>query len=520
MNIAHLFQQQAAERPNAVAIIATDRKREHHYNYATLARDAARSAALLQVHGIAKGDRVLVFQPMSYELYVALLAIFQLGAVAMFLDPSAGRSHINQCCDIGHPKALMASLRAQWLRLVSSRLRRIPLKFVIGGYAPGAVSVRRANELVPLEETVSCAGQAPALLTFTSGSTGRPKAALRTQAFLMAQHKALVHALDLRAGEVDLTTLPIFLLANLASGLTSVIPDADLRFPGRIQAAPVMAQIHRHRVIRSAGSPAFYQCLADYCDTHNDDLTALRRVDTGGAPVFPRLLQRLEHHAPQAEVVSVYGSTEAEPIAHLSWRETAKAELESMRMGRGLVTGAPVCEVQVRILPDRFGDPIGPYCQNDFENQWLPTGEIGEIVLTGDHVLKGYLKGEGDYETKFEVEHERWHRTGDAGYFDQSGRLWLVGRCSARIEDKKGVIYPFSVECAAHFLPGVTRSAMVAHQGRRILLLETEDRPDMDKLKSQLSWAGVDEVRKVNKIPVDKRHNAKVDYTRLQELLG
>jgi acyl-CoA synthetase (AMP-forming)/AMP-acid ligase II len=62
----------------------------------------------------------------------------------------------------------------------------------------------------------------------------------------------------------------------------------------------------------------------------------------------------------------------------------------------------------------------------------------GEVVLTGDHVLKGYLHGKCDRETKFEVDGERWHRTGDAGYFDKEGRLWLVGRCNVRIEDDKG----------------------------------------------------------------------------------
>jgi acyl-CoA synthetase (AMP-forming)/AMP-acid ligase II len=519
MNIAEILQAQALERPNAIAIIDTYRKRERHHTYATLAQDAARTAALLHANGVAKGDRVLVFQPMSYELYVALMAIFQLGAVAMFLDPSTGRNHIDQCCDIGHPKVLIASLRAQLLRLLSAKLRRIPLKFVIGGYAPGAVSLRRAHDQVPFGEIVSCARDDPALLTFTSGSTGCPKAALRSQAFLMAQHRALEHALNLRAGEVDLTTLPIFLLANLASGLTSVIPNADLRYPGRIDAAPVVAQIDHFNVTRSAGSPAFYQRLVEYCETHRRGLAGLRRVDTGGAPVFPRLLQRLQRIAPQAEVVIVYGSTEAEPIAHMTLWEIGEAELNRMRSGCGLVTGAPVSEVRLRILHDRFGKPIGSYNQDDFDKESLPIGETGEVVLTGDHVLKGYLHGESDRETKFEVNGERWHRTGDAGYFDKEGRLWLVGRCNARIEDDKGVIYPFSVECAAHFFTGVRRSAMAASRGQRILLLEVESQPDLTGLKTQLSWAELDEVRVVKKIPVDKRHNAKVDYTKLQELL-
>jgi olefin beta-lactone synthetase len=520
MNIANLLQAQAASRPEAVAIIDTHGGGERRKTFSELQKDAARTAALLRSNGIGMGDRVLVFQPMSYELYVVLLAIFQLGAVAMFLDPSAGWRHIDVCCDIGSPRVLVASARAHLLRFVSARLRRIPIKLVVGSYLPGAISLRRANTLAPLEETVSCAPEDSALLTFTSGSTGRPKAALRSQAFLLAQHCALEQALSLKPGEVDLTTLPIFLLANLASGLTSVIPRADLRFPGRIEAEPVIAQIERCKVTRSAGSPALYQRLVAYCEREGSALTGLRRVDTGGAPVFPGLLQRLQQVAPDADVVSVYGSTEAEPIAHMHWKAMGKAELAAMRSGRGLVTGVPVPEVKLCVLRDQFGKPIGPYSLEAFASATVPVGEIGEIVLTGDHVLKGYLHGEGDQESKFEVDGERWHRTGDAGYFDDAGRLWLVGRCSARIVDEKGVLYPFSVECAAHFFQGVRRSAMLAHRGRRILLVEADEALDLAGLSFSLAWAELDEVRMVKEIPVDKRHNAKVDYTELHKVLA
>jgi acyl-CoA synthetase (AMP-forming)/AMP-acid ligase II len=519
MNIATLLQSQASIRADACAIIDTCRGRERRNAFAGLESDAARAAALLHEHGIGKDDRVLVFQPMSYELYVALLAIFRLGAVAMFVDPSVGRAHIEQCCKIAAPRALIASTRAHLLRIVCASLRRIPTKFVIGRFVPGAVSMRRARSLIPLDDIAICAPEDPALLSFTSGSTGRPKAALRTQGFLVAQHRVLAHALQLKPGEVDLTTLPIFLLANLASGLTSVIPNADLRFPGRIEAAPVIGQIERYRVTRSAGSPAFYQRLVEYCEAEGKGLSGLRRIDTGGAPVLPPLLGRMQHVAPAAKVVAVYGSTEAEPMAHVAWNEMGEDELARMKSGHGLLVGRPVAEVTVRVLRDRFGKPIGSYTFGGFEAESLPAGEIGEIVVTGEHVLKGYLNGEGDTQTKFEVDGVRWHRTGDAGYFDTSGRLWLVGRCSARIEDAKGVLYPFTVECAAQFAAGLRRSAMLGHEGQRILLIEADESFNSTSLSKALAWAALDEVRVVNQIPVDKRHNAKVDYTRVYELL-
>lgn len=519
MNIATLLQAQAGRQPDACAIIDSIRCRARRRTFATLAVDAARTAALLREHGIGKGDRVLVFQPMSYELYVILLAIFRVGAVAMFLDPSAGRTHIEQCCAIGEPQALIASTRAHVLRFVSANLRRIPTKFVVGPIAPGATSLRRADSLRALEEIVTCAPEDPALFTFTSGSTGRPKAALRSQAFLMAQHQALEHALELKSGEVDLTTLPIFLLANLASGLTSVIPQADMRFPGRINAAPVIEQIEHLGVTRSAGSPALFQRLVEYCEAEGRVLDGLRRIDTGGAPVFPGLLNRVQQVAPNASIVAVYGSTEAEPMAHIAWDAMGKAELDAMHSGKGLLAGAPVPEVHLRVVRDRFGQPVGPFTLAEFDEASLPAGEIGEIVVSGDHVLKGYLNSEGDRETKFQVNRERWHRTGDAGYIDAEGRLWLVGRCSARIDDAKGILYPFTVECAAQFAAAVRRCAMVSYQGRRILLVETDTSVVLDALSPLLAWAELDEIRAVKQIPVDKRHNAKIDYTRVRELL-
>jgi acyl-CoA synthetase (AMP-forming)/AMP-acid ligase II len=519
MNIATLLQAQAAERPDGVAIIDGRRGAARRYTFAELETDCSRMAALLHRQGIGTGDRLLLFQPISYELYVVLLAIFRLGAVAIFLDPSAGRRHIEQCCRIGAPRALIASPRAHLLRLFSPALQRIAIKFVVGRYAPGAIPLGRAATLPRREAISSCDGEEPALLTFTSGSTGEPKAAERSHQFLLAQHRALAHALELQAGEVDLTTLPIFLLANLASGLTSVIPRADLRTPGRIDAAPVVEQIARFGVTRSAGSPALFQRLVSWCETQRRELRALRRIDMGGGPVFPQLLSQVQQVAPEAKVAAVYGSFEAEPMAHLAWQEISEHDMAAMAAGAGLLAGKPVAEVSLRILPDRFATPLGPFTQSEFQAEALGAGVPGEIVVTGEHVMKGYLAREGESETKFDVDGVRWHRTGDAGLFDDDGRLWLLGRCRARIEDEKGVLYPFAVECAAQFIAGVQRSAFLAHQGRRTLLVEGDSRLSKEALLAGLAWAGLDEVRQVRRLPVDRRHNAKIDYTRLHKLL-
>lgn len=515
MNLLTLLEARAAEHPERPAILDGPRGRERVTDYRRLHEDAARLAALLGAHGIGAGDAVLVLQPMSRELYLVLLALFRLGAVAMFLDPSAGRAHVAQCCAMGRPVALIASPRAHLLRLALPALRAIPRRFVTRAWLPGTVSIRAADRLAPCTR-LAPGGEAPALLTFTSGSTGRPKAALRSHSFLLAQHAALAQALDLREGQRDLTTLPIFLLANLASGLTSLIPDTDLRRPGAIRAAPVLAQARALGIERCGASPAFLERLVEQAEADGRGLP-FSRMDTGGAPVFPVLLDRLRRQADGARIVAVYGSTEAEPMAEIEQREIDDADRSAMQGGAGLLAGRPVDAVTLRILPDRFGTPVGPYTLAQFEQDTLPPGEVGEIVVCGAHVLPGYLHGEGDRDTKFEVDGLRWHRTGDAGWLDASGRLWLMGRCSARIDDARGRLYPFAVECAAGFWPGVRRCAMVAHRGQRLLLVEGE--VDVAALKPSLQWAHLDALRSVKRLPMDRRHNAKIDYPRLAAML-
>jgi acyl-CoA synthetase (AMP-forming)/AMP-acid ligase II len=110
--------------------------------------------------------------------------------------------------------------------------------------------------------------------------------------------------------------------------------------------------------------------------------------------------------------------------------------------------------VDLVILPDQWGHLI---------ESAIPclANTPGEIAVAGDHVLTGYLHGKGDEETKFQSAGRTWHRTGDAGYLDEQGRLWLLGRCSAKIEDTRGTLYPFTVETSLSFMPEIARSAAI-----------------------------------------------------------
>jgi olefin beta-lactone synthetase len=518
MNIAGILHDQARVIGERKAIV----ERGRAVTFAELDGAAASAAADLSQAGVVPGMRAVVVSPISIALYTTLIAMFRLRVTAVFVDPSSGRARLDACIRRVRPDAFIAVPRAHLLRLASSAVRTIPIKVAIGGWVPGAHPIGRRIADTVAPAIGPCDADTPAIITFTSGSTGEPKAAVRTHGFLIAQHRALVDSLALEAGDVDLTTLPIFLLANLASGVTSVIPDADLRAPGAIDPAGVIAQIRTMRPTRTVASPAFLERLAGEAVRRREHLDTFRHVFTGGAPVFPRTLDALASVAPAASIVAVYGSTEAEPIAAIDRRDITTADRRAMQEGAGLLAGPPARSIALRILPDRWGAPSGPWSVEAFDREALGEGGIGEIVVGGDHVLAGYLDGAGDEETKIRVGDRVWHRTGDAGYLDRRGRLWLLGRCAERVSDDKGVLYPFAVECSASDVPGLGRSAFVQQGGRRVLVVErSQDRVSpREALMTRLAWAHLADVLTVPQIPVDRRHNAKVDYPALRRMLN
>ena len=367
MNLVEVLQQQVRQRPQAAAIIESKRGADIITSFAELDRQSGLIAARLKKSGLGAGDPVLIFHPMSAELYAVLLGVFRIGAVAMFLDPSAGRRHIERCCELQPPRAVIASPKAHLLRLVSPALRRVPRQFVVGSWFPGATSLAQVGGEMPLATCEPCSNDAAALLTFTSGGTGMPKAAIRTHGFLLAQHKVLERHIQLVPGEVDLTTLPVFLLANLASGVTSVVPDADLKSPGLVRPGPILDQIERLGVTRCAASPAFFERLLEGGCRSQAAFTRFRKIYTGGAPVFLRLLDQLHANAPACLVEAVYGSTEAEPIAHLIASEISAADRQAMRRGAGLLSGVSIAEIRLRIIRDHWGQPLGSFTVDEFE---------------------------------------------------------------------------------------------------------------------------------------------------------
>jgi olefin beta-lactone synthetase len=544
VNVAELLAAPVTSTPDAPALIEGPADRARITSFAELDRQARRIAARFRHAGIGAGDGVLFFAAPSAELYASLVAVFRVGAVAMFVETSAKRSVLDDACAMRPPRALVASPLAHLLRLRSAALRRIPRKYVTRGWVPGASPLSGRAPQTPDDSIATVEAGAPALLTFTSGSTGAPKGAIRTHDILHAQLAALSRSFAAGAGEREMVSLPIVVLINLANGATSILPDCDLRRPGAIDGGRVLAQMRALSVSRVTASPALLERLVDAEITtgtppgtpggmpairaaersgSGSAFGALRAIVTGGGPVFPDLVSRLSAAASESRIVSVYGSTEAEPVAHVESHEVSDADRTAMRGGAGLLAGHVDAVTELRIVRRQWGTPLGPLSAAALDAMACPPKEPGEIVVTGAHVVQGYVNGVGDEETKIRVDDRIWHRTGDVGYLDDTARLWLLGRASAVIEDQRGTLYPFAVETAARELLGVRRVAVVGHRSQRVLVVErSAEDPALDVAGALqgLSWAAIDEIRVVRRLPLDRRHNSKVDYGALQKLLG
>lgn len=521
MNISGLLSQQAREQPDAVALADTWQGSQRRTTFRQLEQWSARLAGQLDLSGLQPGDRVLVLQPLAAELFATLGAVFRLGLVAVMFDPSCRRELLDRYCELSTPRALICSRRAHLLRFLSRALRRIPLKWSTGGRVPGARLLRNNPGDPSLFRMHHCTPDAPALLTFTSGSTGLPRIAVRSHGFLTAQHRAVQTCLDLRPGQIQLASLPTFILANLASGVTSILADTDLRHPDRLDAARIVHQLRVHAADRLLAGPTFCELLTQWCDANGVQLSRLTHIFTGGGPIAPRLLSRLRLAAPRAIVVLVYGATEAEPIARITSDEICPADQDRIWQGGGLPAGFPVRGIHLRIVKDPWPAGTGRLTEPQFGRLCLSPPAAGEIVVHGDHVLGAAVEGQIP-DDKFLVDGVCWHRTGDAGRVDGQGRLWMLGRCAGRVTDRRGTLYPFQVEQPVLQLPCVRRAALAGAQSRRVLFIEPAGDvrdSDLSEMRRLTAFAEIDEIRCAAKIPMDPRHHAKVDYVALQSMI-
>ena len=496
-NIVSLFLQAADKYPDRTAII----EGETAVTYRTLLKQVKSAAAYFRSKGIGPEDRVLVFVPMSIRLYRTVLALFYIGATAVFIDDWANRKRLEACCKMAGCKGFISTFKTSLLWLYSGEIRQIPIRLNANKTRNEDIGAYRANP------------ESTALITFTTGSTGMPKAASRSHAFLSAQFSALLDEIKPQPADVDMPVLPIVLFANLGVGCTSVIAKTNAANPRRMNVGAIVRQIKRHRVNRITASPSFVQKLASFASPESMEYEQIEKVFTGGAPVFPSDAAALIEAFPNAVVKVVYGSTEAEPISSIDARELVARSFE---LAKGLPVGRSYHRAKVIVIPaDRKIEHL--YTTSAFEALKLGDRQIGEVIVAGPHVLDRYFRNDEAFrKNKIIVDGVPWHRTGDSGFMN-GDQLYLTGRCRQLISTDQGYLSPFIIENLLQQKEGIEAGTLLQHNGQLVLVVQS----DMTKkvLEPRLADIPHDQVVIMREIPRDPRHHSKIDYDRLRHLI-
>lgn len=501
-NLYELFRRNAEAHPDLPAFFHQGRR----ITYGELLSRVKRRAGKLSSCGITKGDRTVVFVPMSIALYEILLSVFSIGATAVFLDAWADARRLDHAAEIADAKAFIAIPKAWFLLLRSRALRRIPVRLPT---CFGCLSQLRKTSFSPAE----CLSGDPALITFTTGSTGIPKAALRTCGFLLAQHHALAASLDIQPGDVDLATLPIFALNNLACGVSTLIPDFNPARPSEFDPIRMAREAAAAGVTTSTASPAFYRRLAEAAHGGLNPIPTLRSIHVGGAAVFPEFAAELVAAFPGTRVNAIYGSTEAEPIAAISAEELVIGDATL-----GIPAGTVSPFIEPAIIP--IGATPPPEMTDEaWRSLQVASGEAGEICVAGDHVLTTYFRNpEAVLKNKIRVGDRIFHRTGDAGRLC-GGKLFLLGRASRVFRTRDGIwCYPAQVERILAKLRASSAGTLLRRpDGAAILFLESTDTAGAKAEAETLdrSLVPFDGVCVLPRLPRDPRHASKIDYAAL-----
>lgn len=505
-NIANVFFEASQKHPRHIAIIHNDKS----IRYEELEKDILKTALYFKQQGIEKGDRVLIFVPMSIDLYRIVLALFSIGAVAVFLDEWVSKSRMEICCRIAQCKGFIGITKAHILRFFSKELKTIPVTLKINGFE----NIKSHPDKTIIDAS---AFDDTALITFTTGSTGTPKAAKRTHGFLKEQFNALIEKIEPKPQDVDMPVLPIVLLINLGVGATSVITDYKASKPHLFKPEKVVYEINKHQVNRLTSSPFFIKELSKHVIQHHIQLESVEKLFTGGAPVFPQEAKLYQQAFPKASIQIVYGSTEAEPISSVTTNELLINKEADMT--QGLLVGKPYQKAEVKIIPIS-NETISINSNSDLEE--CKTNVIGEIIVAGPHVLKEYFNNEAALKrNKIFVDGKVYHRTGDSGFLNETGNLYLTGRCSTLFKQDEKYVCPFLWENYFQNMEGVEIGTVLQKNNQTFVIIELQNGAKKSDIEQNLKHLSIiqNKIQFVKKIPRDPRHNSKIDYEKLLLLL-
>jgi len=525
VNISRPLTEMARLQPDVPAIIFPQEKCS--ITFRELDQESDRIADGLGQIDIGRGTRVALMVPPSPELFSITFALFKSGAVPVFIDPGIGTQNLKGCLAEAAPEAFIGIPKPHLARRLFGWGRNsIRINVVVGGGSFwGGIPLDRLRSRAEAASFVSAETRRDdlAAILFTSGSTGPPKGAIYSHGTFAAQVDALRELYDIRPGEIDLPTFPLFALFAPALGMTALIPRMDFTRPGSVNPLMILEPAAKYSATTMFGSPALLNRVGRFGESHGSRLPHIKRVISAGAPVPASVLKRFVAMLPDnAEIFTPYGATEALPVSSIGSREILSETGAMTGEGHGVCVGRPVASITLAIIPISDA-PIAAW-SNALA---LPPHEVGEITVRGPQVSRAYLnRPEATSMAKIpDSDGGVWHRMGDVGYLDKRGRIWFCGRKSHRVITAEETLYSIPVEGVFNTHSTVFRTALVGvgmpGSQQPVLCVELEKKtakPEQERIRKELLEIGsryphTSDIRTIlfhPAFPVDIRHNAKI----------
>jgi len=433
---AHLFHQ-AAQRQDAVAVIFEGAATP----FGELACRVRKAAGALAQLGISQGSHVGIWLASTPNFIVVQQALFQLGAVVtpiniQYRPQEVG--HAVDCC------------RLDWIvttrDLACALDQSLPIRIAAIDAPADTASARSLPaamaQSVPLDSLAPVTAEDTVMLLLTSATTGKAKGVMLTSGNLAANYDRTPGWLGLDGNSVILCALPLYNTFGLNQGINAMlVAGCTMVLHSRFDTENCIAAIREHGCTFLPAVPTMLQKIIDHPAATRDALRSLRATMTGGAPVPSALLRRLLDLAPDLEVLTGYGLTEA----------TALVTLTSVHLGvdgkveRDRTIGRVLDGMDLAIVSE--------------DGTQLPVGEAGEIMVRGPNLMAGYLCAA---EETAAILTDGWLRTGDIGYLDAEGYAYIVDRKKDVIIRGGQNIYPADIEEVLYHIPGVCEAAVVA----------------------------------------------------------
>ncbi|MCW3009266.1 MAG: Long-chain-fatty-acid--CoA ligase [Solirubrobacterales bacterium] len=435
----------------------------------TFAQVDARSDALaagLHELGVGAGDRVAA-QLQNVALYpLTCLALWKLGAAGVSVNAMYRER------EIGH---LVGDSGA--VALISDEPAAVGALAGVGGSAPRArITTADLTALVEAHRGAAPPARPPlhgaelAMLTYTSGTTGRPKGAMTSHANLTFSAEAYTRFFSIAGDdEVLLAIAPFFHVTGLVAGIGAWLSTAaTMVLPYRFDPALALELIERHRVTWTVGATTAFVALMNAPGADAADLSSLRRVLSGGAPIPPSVVDEFARRF-GTPIVPGYGMTETTVCSHgVPPDRRPPVHPES----GALSVGVPMVQTQARIVDDH-GAVVG-------------VGEIGELQVRGPSVIDGYWRDPAATAAAFDGD---WLRTGDIASMDAEGWFYLMDRKRDMIIASGYKVWPREVEDVLYEHPAVLEAAVVgapdAYRGETVVA-HVAPRPGMEVTEAEL----------------------------------